>query len=80
MTKLHFSIVFFTILFISCIPPQENTKNNKLLTRADIIHNNILTLDSHTETPMRLLDSEFDISKKNSSGKTNSKIDFPRMK
>jgi len=80
MNKTFFSIIFFTVLFISCIPPQENTVNNKLLTRADIIHNNVLTLDSHTDTPMRLFDSDFDISKKNSSGKTNSKIDFPRMK
>jgi len=80
MNKTFFSIIFFTVLLISCIPPQENTVNNKLLTRADIIHNNVLTLDSHTDTPMRLFDSDFDISKKNSSGKTNSKIDFPRMK
>lgn len=80
MNKTFFSIIFFTALLISCIPPQENTVNNKLLTRADIIHNNVLTLDSHTDTPMRLLDSDFDISKKNNSGKTNSKIDFPRMK
>ena len=51
-----------------------------MLTRADIIHNNVLTLDSHTDTPMRLLDSDFDIGKKNNAGKSNSKIDFPRMK
>lgn len=80
MNKTFFSILFFTVLLISCIPPQENTVNNKLLTRADIIHNNVLTLDTHTDTPMRLLDSGFDINKKNDPVKTHSKLDFPRMK
>ena len=51
-----------------------------MLTKADIIHNNVLTLDTHTDTPMRLIDSEFDIHKENDPIKTHSKIDFPRMK
>lgn len=80
MNKTFFSIIFFSLFLISCIPPQEDTVNNKLLTRADIIHNNVLTLDSHTDTPMRLLDSDFDINKKNDPVKTHSKLDFPRMK
>ncbi|MFC1536101.1 dipeptidase, partial [Candidatus Neomarinimicrobiota bacterium] len=50
-----------------------------MLAKADIIHNNVLTLDTHTDTPMRLPDSEFDINKKNDPTKSHSKIDFPRM-
>jgi len=50
-----------------------------MLAKADIIHNNVLTLDTHTDTPMRLPDSEFDINKKNDPIKSHSKIDFPRM-
>ena len=80
MNKQFFSIIFFSLFLISCIPPLEKSENSKILAKADIIHNNVLTLDSHTDTPMRLFDSDFDISKKNNPGKTNSKIDFPRMK
>jgi membrane dipeptidase len=80
MKTVFIALGIFSLFLISCIPPQEDTVNTNLLTRADIIHNNVLTLDSHTDTPMRLLDSDFDIGKNNNSGKSNSKIDFPRMK
>jgi len=79
MNKIFFSIIVFLSLLISCIPLQETTLNNQLLTKADIIHNNVLTLDTHTDTPMRLRNPDFDINKENNSEKTNSKIDFPRM-
>lgn len=39
-------------------------------------HHKILTLDSHTDTPLRLGRSGFDIGKRNDGGK----VDFPRMK
>ena len=80
MNKTFFSIIFFSLFLISCIPPQEKCMNNKMLTKADIIHNNVLTLDTHTDTPMLLIDSEFDINEKNDPVKTHSKLDFPRMK
>jgi len=80
MNKTFFSIIFFSLFLISCIPPQEKSMNNKMLTKANIIHNNVLTLDTHTDTPMLLIDSEFDINKKNDPVKTHSKLDFPRMK
>jgi len=79
MKKTFLSILFFSLFFLSCIPPQEKNVNNKMLAKADIIHNNVLTLDTHTDTPMRLPDSEFDINKKNDPIKSHSKIDFPRM-
>ncbi len=80
MNKTFFSIIFFSLFVISCIPPQEKSMNNKMLTKADIIHNNVLTLDTHTDTPMLLIDSELDINIKNDPVKTHSKLDFPRMK
>lgn len=79
MNKQFFSIIFFSLFLISCVPPQEKSVNSKLLAKADIIHNNVLTLDTHIDTPMRLIDSDFDINKKNDPVKTHSKLDFPRM-
>jgi membrane dipeptidase len=79
--KTMLTLLFILSLFIiSCIPPLDKNVNIKMLAKADIIHNNVLTLDTHTDTPMRLLNSEFDINKENDPIKTHSKIDFPRMK
>lgn len=80
MKKVFISLIFFSLLLISCIPPQEITISTKLLTKANKIHNNVLTLDSHADTPLRFYNSEFDINKKNDPVTTHSKIDFPRMK
>lgn len=80
MKKTLFSIIFFSLFVVSCMPPQEKSMSSQMLTKADIIHNNVLTLDTHTDTPMLLIDSEFDITKKNDPVKTHSKLDFPRMK
>jgi hypothetical protein len=57
MNKTFFSIIFFSLFVISCIPPQEKSVNSKMLTKADIIHNNVLNLDTHTDTQMLLIDS-----------------------
>ncbi|MDQ1086001.1 dipeptidase [Siphonobacter sp. SORGH_AS_1065] len=54
----------------------------KLIEKAKKIHAKVFTLDTHADTPMRMVGKDFDISKDNSKdGKLpDSKIDFPRMK
>jgi len=42
------------------------------------IHEKAITVDTHCDTPMALLDEEFDIGKRNAAPK--SRVDFPRMK
>ncbi len=44
------------------------------------IHESVLTVDTHTDTPMRLGSDGFDVGKRNDPYKTGSKVDFPRMK
>jgi len=44
------------------------------------LHERLLTIDSHCDTPLNFLHQGFDISKNNSSLPYNSKVDFPRMK
>lgn len=46
--------------------------------KAARIHNKVFTIDSHTDTPMGMLNAEFDISIDNSL-KPGSKVDIPRM-
>jgi len=48
--------------------------------KVEKIHRRILTVDSHIDTPQRLMDKGFDISKRHDQQKDNSKVDFPRMK
>jgi membrane dipeptidase len=56
------------------------------ITQSDIekkvekIHRKILTVDSHVDTPQRLMDTGFDISKRHDPQKDHSMVDFPRMK
>ncbi len=47
--------------------------------KADRIHRSIITLDSHTDTPLQLGRRGFDITKRNDPYNRGGKIDFPRM-
>ena len=68
------SVVALTLIFLllnSC-----GDKEAAIQKRAAKIHESVLTVDSHCDTPMRLLREDFDPGVKNESGC----IDFPRMK
>ncbi len=60
------------ILFVSC----EQDLNKK----ADKIHEEIVSIDTHADTPLNFLDEDFDIGKWNNFDSTRTRIDFPRMK
>lgn len=48
--------------------------------QAEEIHKKFLTLDSHTDTPLRFIGGKFDLSIENDSRKGGGKVDFARMK
>jgi membrane dipeptidase len=48
--------------------------------KVEKIHHKILTVDSHVDTPQRLMAPGFDISKRHDPEIDHSKVDFPRMK
>jgi len=52
----------------------------RLLKRAAAIHDKVLTVDTHTDTPMRLVRGEYDLGTVHDPQDRGSKIDFPRMK
>lgn len=54
---------------------QDNNKQ-----KAKKIHQKALTVDSHTDTPLRFVRSEFEISENHDPKQTGSKVDLPRMK
>ena len=62
---------FIIFLLSGCSTPGE-----KLIRKADKIHNDFLTVDSHCDTPLNLINDGFDPGIRNEHGS----VDFPRMK
>ena len=74
-----------TLVLGACNPNTETmearTKNEEgLVKRALEIHDRVLTLDTHADTPLRMLEPGFDLSERHDPYETGSKVDYPRMK
>ena len=81
--QLVFVLCFF--LLNSC-KENRTSKNSKLETEEELIeralkiHKKVLTLDTHADTPIRMIEPGFDMSKRHDPNETGSKVDYPRMK
>ncbi len=72
MKKYFIALFVISLLFTACGGDTEEA----LIKRADKIHETILTVDTHCDTPMRLMRSGFDLGVRNDDGC----VDFPRMR
>lgn len=54
--------------------------SNDLNKIAEKIHDKIVSIDTHTDTPFNFLDENYDVGKWNDFEKSRSRVDFPRMK
>ncbi len=71
--------VFFTVFFLlSCGSPAGQTEQTDRET-PEAIHSDVLTIDSHVDTPLMLMRDGFDISEHNDPHDGGGKLDFPRM-
>ncbi|MEM1262952.1 MAG: dipeptidase [Pseudomonadota bacterium] len=52
----------------------------ELVARALKIHDRVLTLDTHADTPLRIIEPGFDMAERHDPKDTGSKVDYPRMK
>ncbi|MEO0424648.1 MAG: dipeptidase [Pseudomonadota bacterium] len=52
----------------------------QLLARALEIHDRVLTVDTHADTPLRMIEPGFDMAERHDPKETGSKVDYPRMK
>ncbi len=79
MKSLRFVIIaiFFLTGFLmnNC-----QTTENRLAKKVEKIHDQVLTVDTHCDTPIRLLRSDFDMGKRNNPLEGGGKVDFIRMK
>jgi membrane dipeptidase len=57
-----------------------NSGNRTPEEKAKRIHEKVLTVDSHTDTPWALLQGSFDLDVRHDFAKDKSRVDFPRMK
>ena len=82
----HNPLFFLIILvLIGCTAkPSKNEANTEteeeLVTRALEIHNRVLTVDTHADTPLRMIEPGFDMAERHDPNETGSKVDYPRMK
>ena len=75
LSALAISISF--LLLSACNNPKTDEEIKKL---ALSIHESVLTIDTHNDTPMRLDNPDFNIGESHDSHKGGGKVDFPRMK
>lgn len=68
---LFSGVLLWSLALTSC-----GDEESKILKRADRIHEAVLTVDTHCDTPMRLTRGGFDLGVRNDDGC----VDFPRMK
>jgi membrane dipeptidase len=74
-TDLFLFLSGISILLVSCKLNEEN-----LTEKAAKIHDQILTVDTHCDTPMRLLRSDYNPGDRHDPRQSGGKVDFPRMK
>jgi membrane dipeptidase len=86
-TKNPFAYLFIVMLLAACsgdteqaTPASESPETEEaLIARALEIHDRVLTFDSHADTPLRMIDPDFDMSVRHDPRETGSKVDYPRM-
>lgn len=76
MKQLYF-ILFFIVLMSGLF---AGNPLGKLEKKAARIHREVMTLDSHTDTPSQMLHEGFDMNQRHDPLTTHSKVDFVRMK
>lgn len=74
MIKQSLLLPVFWFAFFTAFAQEHNHQ------KAQRIHQQALTIDSHTDTPLRFVRSEFEISENHDPKQTGSKVDLPRMK
>ena len=77
--KTSASIFIISYIFFGMNSSGQNVPSD-LDKKIEKIHKKIMTVDSHNDTPMHLMETGFDLSKRHDPVKDHSKVDFPRMR
>jgi len=75
--------MIITLLFLSIILlsgcEKEISKENRLIMHTAELHEKIITIDTHVDTPLRLYRSEYNLGENHNSEDGGGKLDLPRM-
>lgn len=74
------SLRFISIFLLSCFLGSCQLSEEQLDKKAAQIHDKVFTIDTHCDTPMRLLRSDYNPGIRNDSRQGGGKVDFVRMK
>ncbi|MEO9513268.1 MAG: dipeptidase [Flavobacteriaceae bacterium] len=84
--KLPFLLFVLFVVFVNgCkektpVVESKTETEEELVKRALEIHKKVLTLDTHADTPLRMIEPGFDMAERHDPKETGSKVDYPRMK
>jgi len=74
------SVLFISVIWQVSCSPKLKLEEETLKVKIEKIHDNVLTVDTHSDTPSRLLGGEWKIGERHEPGQRGSgKIDLPRM-
>jgi membrane dipeptidase len=76
----NIKIILFFMLAVLVVSGHAEKVAEKRVKKAAEIHERVLTVDTHVDTPFMLDRKDFDIGKMNDPRKRGGKVDFPRMK
>ena len=74
-----YPVYLLLVLLIGSCATEPTTNEEELTQRALEIHDRILTLDTHADTPLRMIQPGFDMAERHDPNETGSKVDYPRM-
>ena len=78
-----YAVLFlFALLVSGCTGESTATEaetEEELTQRALEIHDRVLTVDTHADTPLRMIQPGFDMAERHDPNETGSKVDYPRM-
>ena len=72
-------ILISVTIFLVC-GTSSRVKQGNILQQAAMMHDRVLTVDTHVDTPLRLMRSDFNPGERHDFRKGGGKVDFPRMK
>lgn len=74
------SVLFISVIWLVSCSPKIRPEEETLKVKIEKIHDKVLTVDTHSDTPSRLLGGEWKIGERHEPGQRGSgKIDLPRM-
>lgn len=78
ITRFYLPLLSFCFLFSSCSNSNKKPSDSELLEHAKDLHKNMVTIDTHNDTPMEFLRFGFDFSGENNKAR-GSRVDLLKM-